>query len=222
MRISDLSRQTGVPVATIKFYLREGLLPPGTRTGRNQATYGETHLRRLMLIRALTNVGQLDLTSVHTLLTTIDDEKIPLTELYEIIDRVLFPQSSTSAGSGTPERTRADVERARVDVDRFVAGLDWHVESDAPGRARLALVLATLRSLGCGSGIDFFTPYAEAAERLAIQELNLLPPDGEGVDRAATVARSILLEVALTAMRRMAQEHLVALRFGDPANSPSA
>lgn len=28
MRIGDLAKTTGVPVATLKFYLREGLLPP--------------------------------------------------------------------------------------------------------------------------------------------------------------------------------------------------
>lgn len=215
MRISDLSRQTGLSTATIKFYLRQNLLPPGTRTGRNQATYGEAHLRRLVLIRALTNVGQLDLTSVHTLLTAIEDNTIPLTELFDIIDRVLFPERSIFADSG-------GVDSARADVDQFVARLGWRVDPDAPGRARLALVLATLRALGCGSGIEFFTPYAEAAERLAGQELDLLPPDGAGVDRAATVLRSILLEVALTAMRRMAQEHQVSLRFGDPAGTQPA
>ena len=32
MRISDLSAQTGIPVATIKFYLRENLLQAGVRT----------------------------------------------------------------------------------------------------------------------------------------------------------------------------------------------
>jgi DNA-binding transcriptional MerR regulator len=29
MRMSDLSRSSGVSVTTIKYYLREGLLPPG-------------------------------------------------------------------------------------------------------------------------------------------------------------------------------------------------
>ena len=29
MLMAELSRRSGVPVATIKYYLREGLLPPG-------------------------------------------------------------------------------------------------------------------------------------------------------------------------------------------------
>ena len=41
MRISELSARTGVPVATIKYYLREGLLPEGERTAPTQATYAD-------------------------------------------------------------------------------------------------------------------------------------------------------------------------------------
>ena len=51
MRISELSSQTGVPVATIKFYLREKLLQEGIRTSATQAQYNESHVARLRLIR---------------------------------------------------------------------------------------------------------------------------------------------------------------------------
>ena len=37
MRVAELSRRTDVSVASIKYYLREGLLPAGERTGPNQA-----------------------------------------------------------------------------------------------------------------------------------------------------------------------------------------
>jgi DNA-binding transcriptional MerR regulator len=210
MRISDLSRKTGLPVATIKFYLRERLIPPGTPTGRNQASYNETHLRRLRLIRALTNIGKLDLSSVRELLAAIEDEDLSLPDLYEVVNHRLSPEG--------PELREAEgVKRARVRVDEFIDGLGWHVDRDAPGRARLAHVLAAMQRLGCECGVDFFGPYAEAAERLAIQELELLPPDGVNADRAAAVARTVLLEVALAAMRRMAHEHYATLRFGQPA-----
>ena len=40
--MAELSRtQRRRRIATIKYYLREGLLPPGTATGRNQADYPE-------------------------------------------------------------------------------------------------------------------------------------------------------------------------------------
>ncbi len=46
MRISELSRRSGVSIPTIKYYLRDGLLPAGRATAANQADYDEDHLRR--------------------------------------------------------------------------------------------------------------------------------------------------------------------------------
>ena len=47
MRMAELSRRTGVPVPTIKYYLREGLLPPGERTSPNQAQNSRPDLKAL-------------------------------------------------------------------------------------------------------------------------------------------------------------------------------
>ena len=46
-----------MPLPTIKFYIREGLLPAGQRTSRNQASYDAQHLERLVLIRTLQDAG---------------------------------------------------------------------------------------------------------------------------------------------------------------------
>ena len=86
MRISDLSHATGVPVPTIKFYLREGILPFGRGIATNQAEYGEDHVRRLRLIRALAEVGGLPLATVRDVLGAVDDPKLPA----EAIDLVLM------------------------------------------------------------------------------------------------------------------------------------
>ena len=45
MRISALASTTGLSVATVKFYLREGLLHPGVATSATQASYDDTHHR---------------------------------------------------------------------------------------------------------------------------------------------------------------------------------
>lgn len=213
MRISDLSRQTGVPVPTIKFYLRERLLPPGEPTGRNQAIYGKAHLRRLRLIRAFTTVGQLDLTSVRALLAAIENETLSLPTLFDVVNRTLLPQENPRPDDGFALRG------AREDVEGLIHEHGWRVDPEGPVSTHLAQVLAALRRLGCDCGMDFFATYAEAAEKLVVLELDLLSP--EHPDCAAAVARSVLLEVALCAMRRMALEHHVALRFGQPpAASP--
>jgi DNA-binding transcriptional MerR regulator len=52
MRIDDLAHESGLTVDTIRYYQREGLLPPGEREGRHRV-YGADHLRRLTRIREL-------------------------------------------------------------------------------------------------------------------------------------------------------------------------
>ena len=53
MRISELSSITGVPVATIKYYQREGLLPDGDKRTPRLTEYDDRHVRRLGLLRIL-------------------------------------------------------------------------------------------------------------------------------------------------------------------------
>ncbi len=52
IRIDELARRAGLTVDTIRFYQREGLLPPAQRAGRAKV-YGQDHLARLAQIRDL-------------------------------------------------------------------------------------------------------------------------------------------------------------------------
>src|SRR3954453_18454825 len=72
MRISELSRVSGVPVATIKYYLREGLLPAGIPTSLTSASYDERHVDRLNLIRALVDVGRVPIARVRQVVTALE------------------------------------------------------------------------------------------------------------------------------------------------------
>ncbi|RXZ48000.1 MerR family transcriptional regulator, partial [Agromyces binzhouensis] len=86
MRISGLADASGVAVATIKFYLREGLLHPGVATSATQATYDDSHVRRLRLIRALTGPVGLSVQQARTILTLVDD---PGDDLYASLGRAV-------------------------------------------------------------------------------------------------------------------------------------
>src|ERR1700754_1744982 len=205
MRISELSRQTGVPVATIKFYLRERLLPPGELTGRNQAQYDERHRRRLRLIRTFTNIGQLDLSSVRELLGVIENERATARDVFDHVNRVLLPRDPA-------EDDANETRKAHEEVIRFIGDLGWRIADDAPALNILVQVLAAMRRLDCDYGIDVFLPYARAAEEMAVAELAVESADNRA-HRAAAVARAGLLDAASAAPRRLAQEHHVVLRF---------
>lgn len=53
MKMQDLERATGVGRETIRFYIREGLLPQPERPNRNVAWYDEAFVARVGLIKEL-------------------------------------------------------------------------------------------------------------------------------------------------------------------------
>src|SRR3990167_7497312 len=52
-RMKDLCAQTGLQRQAVHFYIQQGLLPEGEKTGRNMAYYSQIHVERLRLIRRL-------------------------------------------------------------------------------------------------------------------------------------------------------------------------
>ena len=86
MRIAELSQTTGVPVPTIKYYLREGLLPAGELTSPNQARYDDRHVQRLRLVRVLLDIGRLPIATIRDLLTELDQ---PDPDVHEVLGRAL-------------------------------------------------------------------------------------------------------------------------------------
>ena len=53
MKISELTKQTGVSKETIHHYIREGLLRKPRKAGRKIADYGEVYVRQIRLIKEL-------------------------------------------------------------------------------------------------------------------------------------------------------------------------
>jgi DNA-binding transcriptional MerR regulator len=208
MRISELSAASGISVPTLKYYLREGLLPPGEMTAVNQARYGEPHARRLRLIRALTEVGGLPLKSVKAVLAAIDDEELPLHELLGVAHYALEPAPP------------ADAAPMRDTVDSLLDDLGWTVDDDAPARRTLGWALAALRDLGRDVPPETLRRYAAAAGSLAATEVTDVPADGSRSNAVETVVvGTVLFEAILNALRRLAQEHYSGERFGRAARS---
>ena len=56
MKIGALAEATGTPVETIRFYEREGLLPPPARAENNYRLYLPVHMERLAFIRQCRNL----------------------------------------------------------------------------------------------------------------------------------------------------------------------
>ncbi|QDY75969.1 MerR family transcriptional regulator [Streptomyces qinzhouensis] len=209
MRIGELSRRTGVPVPTIKYYLREGLLPAGELTSPNQAVYGEEHERRLNLIRALLDIGGLKIAAIGEVLAAVDDPGTPLHEVLGAASGLLVDRPAKPEPPG-PDPVR---ESARLRVDALVAGRGWLVGETAPGRELLAGTLAAMDRLGLGDFGRAVADYADAAEQVARADLDQLADRTSRAELVETViVGTVLGSVAFEALRQLARADRSARR----------
>ncbi|MEU7628770.1 MerR family transcriptional regulator [Nocardia sp. NPDC049220] len=203
MRIAELSRISGVPAATIKFYVREGLLPPGVRTHHNQAEYSGDHVGRLRLIRALVDIGGLSVGAAKELLAVLDGGSV---SARDAIGHVLYALGGRRSPVGDEQR-----ETAAGDVAQLLNRRGWHIDETSPARGTLVEVCAALRLLGHADVVAAMDDYATACEAIAATDLALVGKKS-GLERMTETAivGTILGDTVLSALRRLAQEHLSA------------
>lgn len=208
MRVAELSRRTGVSVASIKYYLREGLLPPGERTGPNQAAYSEDHVRRLRLVRALIDVGGLSVAGTRDVLAAVDADDVAL-------HRVLG--ATQDALLGEPAVTDDEpAERATKLLDDLVARRGWHVLPHNPGRRAAIEILATSERLGTDVLVGLLDTYAETLEPLARAEVGSVVARGDRADVVESAVLGTVLGAGLiSALRTMAHESASAGLIGE-------
>ncbi|MFJ9445974.1 MerR family transcriptional regulator [Kitasatospora sp. NPDC101235] len=198
MRISDLSRLTGTPVGTIKYYLREGLLPPGRSLGATLTLYGDEHVQRLRLIRAMTARGGLSIAATRDVLTAIDQPLEPLDTL-----RVVHYALPTPVDAAETDA----VDEHAPQVDRLLDAMGWDISEESPHRRALAASLMDLSRLGMEYSTEELLPYAElaaAAARLDFGRIEGIEDRLRLAEHAAIVV--LLLEPVLAVLRRLAQE----------------
>jgi DNA-binding transcriptional MerR regulator len=207
MRMAELATASGVPVATIKFYLREGLLPRGEiTTSPNQARYGEDHLRRLALVRSLVEVGGLSIAAVRRVLAAVDDPAVPL---HHTLGLTLEAADRPTGGPDDADRAAAETH-----VDAIIAARGWTLSPDpAPRRAAID-VLASMHRLTGDRLAGLGEVYAEAADRVAEADLDRVDAVGDPEARVETaLVGTVLGERLFAALRRLAHENQSARRF---------
>lgn len=205
MRIAALSDATGLPVATLKYYLREGLLHPGTATAVNQSSYDDSHIRRARLVRALLELGNLQLGDIKRVVAAVDDDSVSLHDAFGVAQDAMVP---------VRDRTGDAYVRALDDVDRFVGRHKLHVRPDAAVRGMLADALVAVRSGGWDFDLAAFDERMPAMVAQAVAELGGLPDHDRAAQMEASVIGTISYEVAIGALRRLALEHASWRRFG--------
>ncbi|MGB8862165.1 MAG: MerR family transcriptional regulator [Ilumatobacteraceae bacterium] len=209
--MGELTKVTGVPVATLKFYLREGLLHPGEATAINQAEYVESHVKRVKLVQALLHLGRLSIADAQRVIAAVDDETVPMHDAFGIAQDAMVPAR---------DRSGARYEAARADVDRFVKRHRLRVRHDAEVRWMLADALVGLEEFhllpdGVQGDSTLLDGLVAPLVEMATAEVATTPSSATRAEQMEhTVVGTVAFEVAYAALRRMALEHASALHFG--------
>lgn len=212
-RMKDLCERTGLPRQVIHFYIQQGLVPEGRKTGRNMAYYGEEHLTRILLVRKLQHERFLPLRAIKALLEERDEAFSPAQR--EFVNEVKS-RLSVTLGARSDRPTTVDAIELigklglrRKDLDDMIdLGLiAAATEYDAGGKARLVVAkddtwilesFAEMRSVGFDENTGFSARdlmifeeslsalFAREAKLLA-ERLSTLPPE----QVATMVARAL-------------------------------
>jgi DNA-binding transcriptional MerR regulator len=180
MKISELADAAGVPVATVRHYLREGLLPEPVKTSRNMAYYPPEFADRIRLIKQLQEERFLPLRVIRELLESGDGDPGRLRSALELEDRIL-----ERALAGERERVPAAEVRERYDVPEDV--LDRLAELGvlgsgrggySPSDVRIVEAISRFRAGGYDERIGFTVydtlRYKRALEGLVTEEVEVL------------------------------------------------
>jgi len=137
MKMAELERRSGIGRETIRFYIREGLLPEPERRARNVAAYDEVHTARLKAIKRLQEERFLPLEVIRRVLdgdtTALPPSSDPFAQLGPLLAQRL------GVGDGEPPvllatLTDGDEQAARDAAALEVAGAIAVFESKG-GRA---------------------------------------------------------------------------------------
>lgn len=179
MLLSELAHTSGTSAASIKYYRREGLLPPGERVTATRQEYGRAHLERLRLIRTLREVAGAPIARIGRLTRILDDPGRPL--IHALAEAQLI-----ALGLDEPQAspTRDEVDRRPVEhpsISALLEHLGWPDVDSAPRRA-LDQLLHSLDSWGAPTHSGVLQRYAEPMAEIARADVAWMQnlPDSEG------------------------------------------
>ena len=105
LRMGELARASGVSAATIKHYLREGLLPEPVKTSRNMAYYPADFVERIRIIKQLQEERYMPLRVIKDLLEEDPDRARALIELGDrLLEHALASESERVSAAQVHDR----------------------------------------------------------------------------------------------------------------------
>jgi DNA-binding transcriptional MerR regulator len=175
--MGELARASGVSAATIKHYLREGLLPEPVKTSRNMAYYPAEFVERIRLIKQLQEERYMPLRVIKDLLEEDPERARALIELGDrLLEHALASESERI--SAAEVHHRYDVPQEVIDRLAELAVLTPDKNGYSPTDVRIIEAISRFRAGGYEERIGFTVydtlRYKEAMASLVKQEVDVL------------------------------------------------
>lgn len=197
MLLKQLASVSGCSAASIKYYRREGLLPPGEYVTATRQDYGRVHLERLQLIHVMREVADAPISAIRRLTELLDDPQVP---------QIRALQEAQAIALGTPTTGEAtdsdDVEHPTV--GRLLSQMGWPDIDSVPRRA-LDEVLKTLAAREMPDEIDAVMRYAVPMTEVARGDIEFIqqrPADAGRVSSDVVVMRAAAGTIAFDRLMR--------------------
>jgi DNA-binding transcriptional MerR regulator len=177
LKIGELAEACGVPVPTIKHYLREGLLPAPIKTSRNMAYYSPEFVDRIRLIKQLQEERFMPLRAIKSLLDEGPERARALLELEDrIVERALRGERTRT--SAAEVRERYGVPKDVLDRLEEIEVLSPNSRGYLPSDVRIIEAISRFRAGGYDEQIGFTVydtlRYKNALEELVGQEVEMV------------------------------------------------
>src|SRR5829696_5733086 len=176
LRMGELARASGVSAATIKHYLREGLLPEPVKTSRNMAYYPAEFVDRIKMIKQLQEERYMPLRVIKDLL---EEDPERARALIELGDKLLeHALAGESARISAADVRRYDVPEDVLDRLAELEVLTPDEEGYSPSDVRIVEAISRFRAGGYEERIGFTVydtlRYKDAMAALVKQEVDVL------------------------------------------------
>lgn len=201
MQISELAETAGVPLPTVKFYLREGLLPKGTPVSATRSEYGQGHEERLRLIGALTAIPGLPLGRMREILGIVDNW-----EDYGVVDAMGAAVAALPPYAAAPPKASAPVDLPLARAAIAALGLSYDPNYPATQQLEDAILAVTQAGLDWSPAVA--ARFGRALTPLAAAELDPIAEMDDQRSIEYAVLGTALYEPVILTIRRLLHRDL--------------
>ncbi len=196
LKMSELVEASGVPGATIKHYLREGLLPEPIKTSRNMAYYRPETVERIEVIKRLQEERFMPLKAIRAVLA---EDPGQAKALLEVEDRIIDRAFATERKRTSATEVRAAYGMPAEVLDRLaeIGILTPNSRGYSPSDVSIIEAISRFRASGYDEKVGFTVydtlRYKSALESLVKEEVDVLMDRLEGEmppDRAVELIES--------------------------------